>query len=356
MNITFLIGNGFDIGIGLKTRYENFYDEYIKIQEDDNENIKSFKKTLLKWQNMSAEEKSEYKKIVDWADFESAFGVHSIDFKIEEKAKYIERFEHFVMSFNHYIELEEQSLSFTDKDKIVEVMKNAISSFYHIRQGDKNKIQNQYNKFGGSRIYNFISFNYTRTIDRCATILKEALKNESKDVGKICHIHGYVDKNMITGVDNPSQIKNIEFAQDPEIVNEIVKPHQNRDARTNYENEAISLINNSNMICIYGMSIGETDKKWWSIIAKWLLGDKNRMLIILNHDDTYNERFTFLQTKIVNTMEEKFLDLSDLTDDDREEIRKRIFVGINYDIFAMNFMKKEKEPETIVIDITKNVS
>ena len=85
---------------------------------------------------------------------------NSIDFKIGEKRLYLERFEHFVMSFNHYIEDEEKSLDYTDIDKIIGTMKNAVSSFYHIRQGDKNRIQNQYNKFPGSRIYNFISFNY----------------------------------------------------------------------------------------------------------------------------------------------------------------------------------------------------
>lgn len=29
MNITFLIGNGFDINLGLKTRYVDFYDFYL---------------------------------------------------------------------------------------------------------------------------------------------------------------------------------------------------------------------------------------------------------------------------------------------------------------------------------------
>ena len=30
LNITFLIGNGFDIGLGLKTRYKDFYKYYCK--------------------------------------------------------------------------------------------------------------------------------------------------------------------------------------------------------------------------------------------------------------------------------------------------------------------------------------
>jgi hypothetical protein len=30
-NITFILGNGFDLNLGLKTRYTDFYPEYIKI-------------------------------------------------------------------------------------------------------------------------------------------------------------------------------------------------------------------------------------------------------------------------------------------------------------------------------------
>ena len=42
MNITFLLGNGFDIGLGMPTRYEDFYKEYCKIvtgEDGDTENI-----------------------------------------------------------------------------------------------------------------------------------------------------------------------------------------------------------------------------------------------------------------------------------------------------------------------------
>ena len=79
MNITFLLGNGFDIGLGLKTGYENFYDEYSEIQSTDNKNINSFK-AMLKNRNLD-----DRKKIIDWADFEKAFGQHSSEFTMDQK-------------------------------------------------------------------------------------------------------------------------------------------------------------------------------------------------------------------------------------------------------------------------------
>ena len=36
MNITFFIGNGFDINIGLATRYSNFYPYFLQNANDNN--------------------------------------------------------------------------------------------------------------------------------------------------------------------------------------------------------------------------------------------------------------------------------------------------------------------------------
>ena len=36
MNITFLMGNGFDVGLGLKTQYKDFYEYFIEKAPEDN--------------------------------------------------------------------------------------------------------------------------------------------------------------------------------------------------------------------------------------------------------------------------------------------------------------------------------
>ncbi len=42
MNILYILGNGFDINLGLKTRYSDFYKYYIGIESKD-ENIRKLK-------------------------------------------------------------------------------------------------------------------------------------------------------------------------------------------------------------------------------------------------------------------------------------------------------------------------
>lgn len=45
MNIVFLIGNGFDLNLNLKTKYRHFYENYISTPSK-NATIEKFKKVL----------------------------------------------------------------------------------------------------------------------------------------------------------------------------------------------------------------------------------------------------------------------------------------------------------------------
>jgi len=337
MNITFLIGNGFDIGLHMPTRYENFYEKYCVIAEDDNENIRSFKKMLQERNN------EETKRIIDWADFEKAFGEHSMSPEFINKRDYLERFEDFVTKFNAYLEVVESCTDYSNTKLIADTMNSAMKTYFQIRKADETAIRNIYNQSPGNRVYNFISFNYTKSIDICVDALRQLLKGDSaRKVGSIVHIHGYIDENMIVGVNDPTQILNPSFANDADVVNEIVKPEQNSIGRTAYENATIPLINNSDIICIYGMSIGETDKKWWELIAEWLSKGSKRVLVILIHENKYDKRFSFMQQRFIQPIIDKFLSFSNLTDDVKAQLESRIYVGVNNDVFAMNLFDNER--------------
>ena len=66
MYITFLIGNGFDINLGLKTRYSDFYDYYKYRATKDS--------VILRWMHEDDDKGN-------WADLETALGekVEGID-------------------------------------------------------------------------------------------------------------------------------------------------------------------------------------------------------------------------------------------------------------------------------------
>ena len=61
MNVTFLIGNGFDLNLGLKTKYSDFITTYCAENDKDSDLIKKFKKNIHKNPDL-------------WASAELAFG------------------------------------------------------------------------------------------------------------------------------------------------------------------------------------------------------------------------------------------------------------------------------------------
>lgn len=336
MNITFLIGNGFDLGLGMKTSYEDFYEVYTIEKDDDNENIRGFKRTL---KNRNGSDN----KIINWSDFELAFGLHSNEFSEFDIDLYKERYIHFVKHFNLYLENENKKFDFSEKQKIANRMYEAVDKYFYIREGDRQFIQQLYNKIKGDQIYNFVSFNYTNCLDMCVKILEDKLKSySSRRIGDVIHVHGYIEKNMILGVNDTSQIDNDFFAKDDWIIKNIVKPQQNLSCRTTYDNKVSSLINKSNIICIYGMSIGETDKKWWELVVDWLTRSSDNALIVLTHVSSNISRFVFDQNDQTDFIIDKILSFSSKEDKIKNNIKNRIFVGWD-DIFSLQLSRIQDE-------------
>ncbi len=344
MRITFLIGNGFDIGLNMPTRYEDFYKHYCKIRDGENGdtvNIIQFKAML------KDRDDDKKKKIIDWADFEKAFGEHSSELTSARKADYLARFDDFVERFNAYLEIVESCTDCSNSEEIGKAMDAAVKTYKHIRRADENTIDEFLKKFSSERTYNFVCFNYTKSLDQCIGALRGALRNDNqRRVGSIIHIHGYIETNMIVGVNDPSQITDPALSKDEEVIRHLVKPEQNELARTAYENDLITIINQSDLICIYGMSLGETDMKWWDTIATWLSKSDKRLLVILKHDESYSDRFPHRQDQVIRPLREKFLSFSTLKDEAKKQIESRILIGINNDVFSMklfNFAKFEEE-------------
>lgn len=331
MQITFLIGNGFDIGLGLKTRYTEFYKEYIRLAPNDSENIIKFKQELMKFQT------SPQSQIIDWSDFESAFGKYSTMFTAATQDQYIECFENFVENFNEYVWREEEKVDYSDEKRIISVLLKAFTEYYRVLDpADIRTINSIFKQYKDNRTINFVSFNYTKTIDRLKSIVAKSWNSQVRSIGRTIHVHGTLEENMIMGVNDASQIKNAELAAIKSICNEIIKPSQNADVGTEYQIITKELIENSHVICIYGMSIGATDKLWWNLIAEWLCADSNRLLIIFANSTDYNKKYTFKKTKPRNMIKNRFFSMLTNGTKLRPIIENRIFVAMNRNIFEMN--------------------
>ena len=333
MNITFLIGNGFDLNIGLETTYSAFLNDYKIVHEKDSELIKYFKTKILNDTNM-------------WSSAEKAFGVATKKFK--EDGYNAEDFcichEDFCLKLAKYLLNQEQRLHYTSlKEIITKGFADAIRNYKKgFREAETQIISGAESSFGGGFSFNFISFNYTAVLDLCFEMLRS--KNGligtrstrsgiiANQLGKVLHVHGTVDKDMVLGVNDISQIAEPSLFDgfDEEYLNELIKQKTNEINEENSDKKAFDLLKASDLIYIYGMSIGETDKLWWQRICE-LMKQKPSLHVIIHRYDAPEEGLIRREYRLfVNNVKKEFTVYSGLDETKKREIETRIHIsGIN---------------------------
>lgn len=96
-------------------------------------------------------------------------------------------------------------------------------------------------------------------------------------------------------------------------------------------------INDADLICIFGMSYGTTDKRWWEAVTNKLL--KGKMVILFKHDPQakkYNPNQGPQIRAHKDKIKQKFLASAGIEESVTDELKKNIFVALNTDMFKLN--------------------
>lgn len=341
MNITFLIGNGFDVGLGMKSRFKDFFPRYVKKSEDKKPEIR----------RLSEEIGSDYDT---WADFETQMGKYTQNFGKEDSQLLRQQFEDFQLEFVQYLREEEQELSFSKQEAISNMMISALSHFYenpNLLPQSHNAVAAVHSKYNTAHKYSFICFNYTSILEKCLATIPSGLIQKRKvngytqedKVGKVVHVHGTLDNAPLMGVDNATQIANKELAADKRFVRYLVKPLLNSAHRTNQEEDAKKMISESQIICVYGMAMGATDQSWWSRIISWLHNGVERHLVIFDYDSKFNHSSQFSWIEKEDLYIDKLAEYTKGSGIDVENLRNRIHIAVHRNIFEMNLRTQREE-------------
>lgn len=329
MNITFLIGNGFDLNLGLKTKYTDFLMVYKPILQEDSDCVKYFKNQILKHESL-------------WANAESAFGIATAQFKEDDYTaeEYCMCHESFCLKLAEYLIAQEQQLNYSDLTPYL--VKGFSKGLLHYKSGfrelEKNQLVVAENNIGGGFIFNFINFNYTQTLDTCVSAVRE--KNNvlgkrthnrttaDNHIGKVLHVHGTVYRDMVLGVNDISQISNSSLfdGYDDEYINEIIKQKTNEINEENMDQKAFELLKSSDLIYIYGMSTGVTDKLWWERICKLMNQKKNLQLIIHRFDAPEDGLIRRSFRVFTKNARKEFTAYCDLEEGAKSDIESRIHI------------------------------
>ncbi len=179
--------------------------------------------------------------------------------------------------------------------------------------------------------------NYTNVIEKILgdkqknVQLANHTNNAAIKLEEIKHIHGYLDNDMVIGVNDKSQIENESFHDNRDILESIVKSECNRANRNNIDRQFTNKIKSANLICIFGSSIGDTDNKWWELIGERLKYDCH--LIIFSKGAEIPPRIRHMQARAERRIRNDFLNKTNLSEKEMEAVEGKIFIGLNTGMF-----------------------
>lgn len=330
MNITFLIGNGFDLRVGMKTKYTDMYDGYVNSPTFD-ATIREFKRDLA----------NSAPKYETWADFEMGMAEYAQKFDNENDfIKCIRDFKEYMIK---HLRKEQDSFintynkNINNETAIIEDFEHSISSFYdnqipNVRNFIKGIMKNR----GWIKHINIITFNYTKTFEfiKDRFELFHDLDLSDLRIDQIVHIHGDLDNDVVIGIDNKEQLKNVKFDINKKVERAFIKPSFNHYYDEERVTQAKDIIENSDVLCIYGMSLGESDITWCNNIVDWLFSSSSKQLFYFaygtNKFDSWN---VDAQMDEEDEIKNDLLKKLQISESEIEKIYDQIHIPVGENIF-----------------------
>lgn len=266
MGTLLMVGNGFDVDCGMKTRYRDMYPGYIK-SPSSSSIIQQFKDSISS-------------DIDNWGDFEMAMAEYAGILNNEDD------FLECLRDFNIYLEkyLIEEQIAFKktiEDERIKKAIRvkiyQSLSGFY---DGMTHNLSDIMNDRGAGKIQNMsaISFNYTDVFD----LLYSDCKSRYSSLTNVVHIHGKLNDGPFLGVDNVSQV-NTNYVFSKKAERSFIKPISNRVYDIHRVDEAKELIHYADTICVFGMSLGDSDLSWRNELLNWVKERADNHLFIFKH-------------------------------------------------------------------------
>lgn len=335
MNIGFMIGNGFDISLGLKTKYTDFYSYYFKKENNfDNNILNAINKNIELWSNL-----------------EKSLGEYTSKISSDEKG--IEKFceDKYMLDceLRNYLRKEQDKIDWNDESNINEVRKKFLSCLQKFYNGFNTVDRECIQQIIGTETcyYKLISFNYTNVIQKCSELSQTNLI-------QTLYIHGELQENRtILGVNDVEQIANENLRNVDEVEVSLCKLKINEFYGEKIQIKAEQMIRSCGIICIFGMSLGETDKHWWNFIVDRLSDNYLKRVIIFHYDPDLDIDCPYKLLRTQKKIKDELLGYSKISEERKNLLRDRINVICNMNIFNLRLvfrndtnlerMLKEKE-------------
>lgn len=316
MNIIFILGNGFDLTLGLETSYSDFYKYYIGTHNPNFE-VERLKKEISK-------------DILNWSDLELALGDYLQH--LETPEQFDEIYDDITRELGNYLLYQENSYDFL-KINSLDLNKYLLEPEKHLRNAEIQEITEYKDKWSNvDWNVDVITLNYTKSIEKIYDsrgFQNIQIGNHNKSsiiLNDVHHVHGYIDSRLVLGVNDNNQLKNKFFHDDTNVQETFIKPIYNQALKHQVDSHCFNLIKTVNLICIFGSSIGKTDLIWWEALGEAIANGAKLLIFHFEKEFLPDNKKIRLERKIRNN----FIEISKLSN----EFESNIYVSINSEMFS----------------------
>lgn len=328
MRVAHIVGNGFDISSGLNTSARKLISEL--------EEIAQIAPLVPQGIKLLAEDIQD-KGIKYWSDFEVALGEAT---SYESFAKSPHLFLEGKNEFERILsELLKKRVALIDDVFIDKNANSCIKSLGKIQTSMQEGELASFNRILSSEPHRwdywhtFITLNYTPTLellthkfDKSQAFVNGGAEKGSHYISDLIYAHGSFADAPICGVNDASQIKNENFRKDIDVSSMLIKENAQHDFGVLNDEKALRVIENSSLICTFGVSFGKSDKRWWTAILDRLIKNRTSALILFDTKYSSNYNLTWDKRRARTNAIERFLTASEANSEIWEAIAERIFV------------------------------
>lgn len=325
-NITFIIGNGFDLNLNMQTKYSDMYNGYIS-EPSIISYINKFKKAL-----------NEHTPSENWGDFELWMAEYAKN--LSSETELIECVRDFKRYLVEHLSREEKRVNNIISEgvnyaKTVPEIKKSFGEFYlGLIPNDINAINSVIMRRNKS--IRIITFNYTSVLE---TLLGLIPWTQQLNISEPIHIHGSLNEEVILGVDNINQLKDVPYDISRKAKRAFVKTEFNEQFDKQRVSQAKYLISSSDIICTFGFAMGQTDQTWVQLMVDWLRKDPKHHLVHFEYDE--KEYHKCNRDEIMDVEEEKKHILLKRFGIEGEELFDQIHIPVGNTIFNLEEIKNK---------------
>jgi hypothetical protein len=308
VNITFLIGNGFDLSLGLKTTYEdafnfpgvlsnqivgcNEWDNLMNLLRNNGRNSEPqwcrFEEVLVDYCKEyihSEDDFINFKRFkTDLSNLLVTYFYTTVDCGITDKTTNFFNFLKKKNTGDNYFLNEAKKI---DEDSELKVIKYndyysefvlSVTKFYERLENDKSQFIIDYiiqNTENTSITLNFVNFNYTNSLEKFVKRFKKdidkySILNKKINIGDLHYIHGsikntYDNSQMIQfGITDP----NLQLTMGYDFEDNL------KSVLTKTNTDFMKWCRNSDLIIVHGLSMGKSERYYLNIIDEYLKCNK----------------------------------------------------------------------------------